>query len=125
MEKITTIADLNTAIHDLENKRAIDWLLLKEQFLMTAETLKPVNIVKGTFREMISSPESKASLAKTAIGIATGLVATKLIVGKVPVPLARFLISVLTGIGAKENNTPIVGGFKSIGSNFLKKMLHL
>jgi hypothetical protein len=125
MEKITTIADLNTAIHDLENKRAIDWLLLKEQFLMTAETLKPVNIVKGTFRELISSPESKVSLAKTAIGIATGLVATKFIVGKIPVPLANFLVSVLAGIGAKENNAPTIGGLKSIGSNFLKKMLHL
>jgi hypothetical protein len=124
MEKITTIAELTNAIDDLENKRAIDWLLLKEQFLLTAETLKPANIVKGTFKELISSPESKVSLVKTAIGIATGLVATKLMVGKVPAPLAKLLVGVLTKVGVSDSSNGIMEKFKSMGTQFLQRMLH-
>jgi hypothetical protein len=124
MEKITTIAELTNAIDDLENKRAIDWLLLKEQFLLTAETLKPANIVKGTFKELISSPESKVSLVKTAIGIATGLVATKLMVGKVPAPLAKLLVGVLTKVGVSDRSNGIMEKFKSMGTQFLQRMLH-
>jgi hypothetical protein len=116
MEKITTSAHLNNAIIELENQRAIEWILLKEQFLITAEALKPINIVKGTFKELISSPESKMSLVKTAVGIATGLVATKLMVGKVPAPLAKILVSVLTRVGTSDKSSGIMEKIKSMMS---------
>jgi hypothetical protein len=113
MEKITTSAQLNNAIIELENQRAIEWILLKEQFLITAETLKPINIVKGTFKELISLPETKVSLVKTALGIATGLVASKLMDGKVATPWANILVSVLTRVGTSSG---IMEKFKSMMS---------
>jgi hypothetical protein len=123
MKKITTSTHLNNAIIELENQRAIEWILLKEQFLITAETLKPVNIVKGTFKELIFSSESKVSLVKTVIGIATGLIATKLMVGKVPAPLAKILVSVLTRVGTSDRSSGIMEKFKSWG-RFLQGMHH-
>jgi len=45
MEKITTIADLNDAIRILELKQKFEGELLKEEFKLTVEKLKPVNLI--------------------------------------------------------------------------------
>ena len=58
MEKITTTVQLKSEIQDLEYKQACEWILLKEQFQVTYQSLKPVNIIK-----------SKANVAKFFIEI--------------------------------------------------------
>ena len=47
---------LNQAIIRLNHKRVYELQLLKEQFQIAYESLKPINIIKNTFQEVASSP---------------------------------------------------------------------
>lgn len=71
MQKIITAADLKNAIRQLEDRQAGEWPLLKEQFLITYEGLKPLNVLKNTFKGLVYSPGAKSNI----LGIATGLTA--------------------------------------------------
>jgi hypothetical protein len=46
MEKITSVEELKKAILLLEIKQANEGALLKEQLLVTYESLKPINLIK-------------------------------------------------------------------------------
>ena len=53
---------LNEAIILLEGKRAKELELLKELFNSGYESLKPINLIKSTFKEVSSSPEIKNNI---------------------------------------------------------------
>jgi hypothetical protein len=57
MNKITSTEELNAAILQLENRQMIQEQLLKEQLQFVYTSLKPINIIKNTIREAISSTE--------------------------------------------------------------------
>ena len=56
MQKITPTDELKNAIQLLEVEQAAKWQLLKEQFHLSFESLKPLNIFKSTLNEVASSP---------------------------------------------------------------------
>jgi len=72
---------LNEAIAFLENKQKSEAYLLKEHFEFTKEQLNPVNIVKEKFHDAISTPGLKGGLIKGAIGIASGFLAKRFVIG--------------------------------------------
>lgn len=82
MQKITTTADLKVAILLLENKQAQEWPLLKQQLLITADSLNLVNIIKYKLKEIISTPDLKKDVAIAAIGLTTGFITKNLLIGK-------------------------------------------
>ena len=49
MQNITSTAGLKNAIQLLEAEQAVKGQLLKEQFYITYESLKPVNLLKKHF----------------------------------------------------------------------------
>jgi hypothetical protein len=59
MNKITSSEELDAVIVQLEHSYYIQKQSLKEQFRLSYDSLKPVNIIKNTIRETISSPEIK------------------------------------------------------------------
>jgi hypothetical protein len=91
MQKITTIAELKSTIHGLENKQAYERDVLKEQLLYTYENLRPINILKNTFKEVYSAPDTKTNMVNTAVGIATGFIAKKVFLGKTQNPFKKLL----------------------------------
>lgn len=72
---------LNEAIIFLEQKRQSDLYLLKEHFEFTKEQLNPINIIKDEFNEAISSPNLKGKLIKGAVGLVSGFLAKKFVIG--------------------------------------------
>jgi hypothetical protein len=54
---------------------------LKEQFYLTYEGLKPINILRSTFNEIVTSPNLINNLLGTTVGLATGYLSKKLFVG--------------------------------------------
>ena len=91
MESITTSAELRKAIKELEMQQDIEWPLLREELLKTAESLKLVNIIKSSFKEAVALPDLKTNILNTAIGLATGIVAKKIIIGKTLNPISKLL----------------------------------
>jgi len=81
MGKITSTTELKNAIQLLEVEQAISEGLLKEQFYLTVDSFRPINLIKKTLAEVASSPNLVNNIVGTAMGWATGYVSRKIFVG--------------------------------------------
>lgn len=91
MKSITTSEELKFAIKTLELQQADEFFLLKEQFDKTKEGFKLSNIIKSTFKEVVSTPDLKTDAIKAAIGFTSGMLAKKLMIGKTINPFKKLL----------------------------------
>jgi hypothetical protein len=82
MQNITSVASLKNEILLLEADQAFKGQQLKEQFFLTYESFKPGNFFKGSLGDIVSSPYLVENILGSAIGMATGFISKKLIVGK-------------------------------------------
>jgi len=109
MKKITSIAGLKDAIQLLEVKNAVNGQQLKEQVFYTLELFKPGNLLKNTLSDLASTPNLIDSVLSTAIGLGTGFLSKKIIVGTSGNIFRKFLGSVLqlgvTAVIARHPNT--------------------
>ena len=81
MQNITPTDELKNAIQLLEVEQAAKWQVLKEQFHLTYESLKPVNLFKSTLNEVASSPYLIDNIIGNAVGLATGYLSKKIVIG--------------------------------------------
>lgn len=106
MEKIKTTADLKEAILKLEVKQQIELEEMKEKIHLTLESLKPVNLVKNTLKELTSSPYLVENLLTTSMALASGYFAKKATVGSSESPFRKIMGTLLqfgvTNIVAKH-----------------------
>jgi hypothetical protein len=87
--------ELKNAIQLLEAEQAIKGQLLKEQFYITYESLKPINILKSTLKEAATSPYLIENILGSAVGLATGYVSKKIVVGASANIFRKFIGSIL------------------------------
>ncbi|MEI6061771.1 MAG: hypothetical protein WCR72_13785 [Bacteroidota bacterium] len=59
---INTVKDLRVAILLLESRQAEDGRLLKEQFLVAYESMKPINLIKSALADAAGSPDFQDTL---------------------------------------------------------------
>jgi hypothetical protein len=81
MQNITNKAGLKSAIQLLEAEHAVSGQMLKEQFYLTYESFRPVNIIKSTLKDIAASPYLVDNILSTTMGLATGYISKKIIVG--------------------------------------------
>lgn len=87
------------AILELEYKKDLEWCLLKDQFHVTYERLKPLNILKNTFQKVADSGSVKDSLIGTTAGLAAGYLSKALIIGATGNPVKKLLgVLLQTGV---------------------------
>jgi hypothetical protein len=72
MQNINSEADLRNAILELETRQAREGKILKEQFNLTYNSIKPINFLKNTLKEVGESQELKENILNTSVGLATG-----------------------------------------------------
>lgn len=123
MQAITTAAELKNAIQQLEVKQAGEFKLMKEEFEDTYENLKLINIIKNTFKQAASAPDLKTDIINTAIGLSTGFVAKKLMLGKTLNPFSK-LLGVIVELAVANKVTKNATGIKTIGSMIFKKIFN-
>lgn len=82
-------------INLLQVKQAEELVVLKEQFQVTYDSLKPMNFIKSTFHDVATSKEIQGDLVNGALNLATGLISKKLLVGFIEKPMKKL---VTTGI---------------------------
>lgn len=70
---------LTLAILALEEKRDLQLVLLKDQYLETTKSFQLNNIIKNAFDEIADSAEIKNTILENVVGIGTGLLAKKLL----------------------------------------------
>ncbi|MEI8137444.1 MAG: hypothetical protein WCH21_09000 [Bacteroidota bacterium] len=113
MGKITSLTELRESIQQLEIKQIEDERLLKEQFIVTYESMKPVNMIKNSIRDLISSQDLKGNLLQTTLGMAAGYLSKKVVVGSTHNPLKQLLGAFLQ-LGVTNIVTKNTDGIKSI-----------
>ena len=114
MQIITSTSDLKNAIQLLEVEQADKGQLLKEQFYLTFESLKPVNLFKSTLNEISSSPYLIDNLIGTALGLVTGYLSKKMVVGA-SVNRVRKLFGSILHFGVTNVVTQHADTIKSFG----------
>lgn len=114
---------LNEAIIKLHHKRVYELQLLKEQFQITYESLKPINLIKKTFHEVTTSPEIKNNILDNVIGLGTGILSKKLLIGNSRNPIKKLIGTILeftiAGVVSKHAD-----GIKSTGENIFHRILN-
>jgi hypothetical protein len=80
-KQIKNSDDLEKAIAELELKAADQKREMEETFTVVTENLKPLNIVRNSVRSVFS-PEHREDLVNALIGLGTGIVSRKLLLGR-------------------------------------------
>jgi hypothetical protein len=119
MQNITSSAGLKDAIKLLEAEQEIKAQLLKEQLYLTYESLKPVNLLRHTLKEISSSPYLIDNISGTAMGLLSGFLSRKIFVGTSGNLIRKLVGSILqfgvTNVVAQNSDV-----IKSIGQALLQ-----
>jgi hypothetical protein len=81
MQNITSVVGLKNAIQVLEVDQDVKGRLLKEQVYLIYESLKPINILRNSLKDLFSSHYMIENMSGTAIGAASGFLLKKVFVG--------------------------------------------
>jgi hypothetical protein len=82
---------LKESISLLEKRQAEELILLKEQFHDVYESLKPINQIKDALHGIARLPDIKNVIISNAIGLTTGYLSKKVMVGGSHNPLKKLL----------------------------------
>ncbi len=81
MQTIITESDLRVAILLLESRQAEEGKLMKAQFLVAVESIKPINLIKSAFMEATESEDLQDNLVNSTIGLSVGYISKMLFQG--------------------------------------------
>jgi hypothetical protein len=95
MQKVTTYAGLQDAIQLLKEEQTVKSQLLKEQLIVSYESLKPLNLFKSALKDISSSPGIGENLLGSAVGLASGYLSKKIFIGTSGNLLRKLIGSVL------------------------------
>jgi hypothetical protein len=113
MENINSVVLLKEAIINLELKKIEQGRLLKEQFNIIRENLKPSTIIRNTFDEVKSSPNLRSNIIGAVLGLSAGYFSKRLVGGTTGKPFRRLLGNLLqmgiTAVVAKPNLLQTLG----------------
>jgi len=112
MQKITSGIELKDAIRLLEEKQAVQELVLKKEFFKVVESIKPGNILKNSFSHMVSSPYLIRNILSATTGLAAGYLSNKTFVG-ISANLLNNLLGKLLQAGITALNSRNPETFKS------------
>jgi hypothetical protein len=103
MDKINSADKLREAIIQMEIKQHKARLMLKEEFMKTYESMKPVNLIKSSLKDLIASSSVKENLLKAAVTIATNYFLKSSSASSEKSPFKKMLQVVLNGILGNKN----------------------
>lgn len=119
MQKINSGADLKAAILQLESNQAEEGKILKEQFHLAYESIKPINLLKNVFNEIVDSQDLKNKVLNAAVGLGAGFISKKLFEGVSHGPLRKLLgTALMFGITNVVTKNPEI--VKSLGNRVLE-----
>jgi hypothetical protein len=99
MQTIVTESDLRIAILQLESRQAEESILMKAQFLVAVESIKPINLIKSAFIEVTESEDLQDNLVNSAVGLSAGYISKMLFQGISHSPLRKIIgTAVMFGI---------------------------
>ena len=95
MAKPNPIISLKESIRLLEIRQTEEGVILKEQFKVTFESLKPFNLIKNSLKELTGSAEIKNNFFESVVSILTGYLTKKIMVNTKGGPLMKIVGAML------------------------------
>lgn len=115
MENITSAIELKNAIQRLKVEQAIDEQLLRDQFCITFESLKPINLLRSTLYDITTTPHLTDGILGTATGLLSGYLSRKIVTIGASGNLIRKLLGAVLQLGVTNVVSQNPGTIKSIG----------
>lgn len=81
MKKRAYKTELQDAIQLLEAEKGVKLELMKDQFHQITANLHPANLIQNTLKEISSSPYLVDNLLSGGVGLVTGFLSKKIVVG--------------------------------------------
>jgi len=78
-------------INLLQIQQTNELAVLKEQFQITYDSFKPLNLIKSTFQDITSTSKSQGDLVDGALNLATGLISKNILFTAVEKPVKKLL----------------------------------
>ena len=123
MQNITTTEELKNAIQILEVEQTLKGQLLKEQLYVTYNSLKAVNLITNTLKEVVSSPFMIDNILGTVLGLATGYYSKKILIGTSG-NILRKIFGSMFQFGVTKVVAQPVNFVKSLGQYIFQHLLH-
>lgn len=121
MQKITAAEALKKSISLLERRQMEEGILLKDQFKVTFDSLKPVNILRRMIGDIAAPSDLKDNLIQTVTGLISGYVSRKMLVRSSKNPLLRlagiYVQYEVTNFVSKNSDT-----IKALGLYYINKL---
>ncbi len=76
-----TNSDMNKLLQKidlLKEKQELEWQLLKSQYKLTRESLKPINLIKNAFLNKVVTTSLKGNLINMGLGLTTNYLIDKM-----------------------------------------------
>ena len=77
MGKIKTLEELREAIRDLEHQNYVNEQHMRRKVAEIADRLKPANLLRNLFGQLIHGSDIRSNLLKMAAGLATSFIVKK------------------------------------------------
>jgi len=122
MENITSATELKIAIQILEVEQEMKVQLIKEQLILAHDSIKPINFLKSTVNDFVTSPYLIDNVLGGAVGLATGYISKKIVIGASG-NLFRKLLGVVMQFGVTNVVAQHPDGIRSIGQYIYQHIL--
>lgn len=123
MEKQNAVATLKESIRILELQQDEEGQILKEHFKITYESLKPVNLIKNSIKDLASSFELKSSLFETLFSIVSGYFAQRMVVSSKSSLLKKIMGSMMQ-FGINNLLLKNIDTIRTFFSDLIDKYIH-
>ncbi len=122
MQKINLDTGLRGAILQLEGRQADEGEMLKEECQLVIQSIKPINLIRNSFKEVATSKNLRDDILSTSVGLAAGYLSKKLFESVSHRPLKRlFGTALLFGITNVVAKNP--EAVKSVGKWFISMIV--
>ena len=121
MQKIIAAEALRKSIEVIERRQREEGKLLREQFTVTFESLKPVNVLRKMLTDIAEPSALKETLVQTITGLISGYISRKLLVRSSKNPLLR-LAGVLVQYGVTNFVAKNSDSIKALGLYYINKL---
>lgn len=119
MKKTNETDSLNELILLKEQQYDTDFRLLKEQLHIAYESIKPVNLIKNIVHDVAASPEIKKDVTSNILGLVTGFISKKIVVGDSSHSMLKKLFGTLIQVTVGNTVAKHTDDIKAVGSAFL------
>ncbi len=82
---------LENNIRLLESEQNILLIQIKDQAYQLYNNVQPLNLIKRAYQDISTSPEIRSSLLHDAIGLTTGYLSKKILIGSTHNPIKKIL----------------------------------